>query len=186
MKERREAARRERSFDSGYSRKPNKTPPPIEDGARSPASVDRNVSAAERFPLEQEVTRNLRGKAPSVSLSNVKRVYVESVEDGPLAHTIREMLVKNLRASNRFTLTQSRDEAEALFKVSAKPVRTSKDAGLERASIVVRLINANGETIWPLKQKGSEGKYLGSTTDVTAKIVKDLLDKIERLEKQRQ
>lgn len=167
------------------SRKGAKPPLQVEDGALDPASVGANVLAPERSSSEEEVTRNMRGRGPSVSLPRVRKIYVESLEDGVLSHTTREMLVKALQASNRFTLTQNADDADALLKVSTKPLRAGKDAGSHRASIEVRLVNANGETIWPPRRRGSGGKYLGSAANVTDKIVKDLLDEIERSERQR-
>lgn len=168
------------------SRKGARRPLPVEDGARDPASVGANVLAPERSSPDEEVTRNLRSEAPSVSLPDVRKIYVESLGDGALSHTTREMLVKALQASNRFTLTQNSDDADALLKVSATPLRAGQDAGSRRASIVVRLVNANGETIWPLRQRGSEGKYLGSTATMTTRIVTDLLDEIERSQRQRE
>lgn len=161
------------------SRKGAKPPLQVDGGARPPASVGANVLAPERSSPEEEVTRKLRGRAPSVSLPGVRKIYVESLEDGALPQTTRELLVKALQASNRFTLTQNSDDADALLKVSAKLLRAGKDAGSHKASIVVRLVNANGETIW-------REKYLGSAANVTAKIVKDLLDEIEQSERRRQ
>jgi hypothetical protein len=81
---------------------------------------------------------------------------------------MREKLIESLRASNRFVSVESKDEADALMRV------TVKSAGGAQVSASVLVINARGETIW--RGAGARGVFTGSNESVAGGIVKELLD----------
>jgi len=123
---------------------------------------------------------------PSVRFREVKKIFVDSPEDGPLGQRIRESLISGLKASNRLAPAQNRDEADARLIVSVVPAQTGGvNTGPEKASVVVQLVNARGEVIWPLPSVSRSGEYQGVTADVTTRIVRDLLSDIQRAEQQR-
>lgn len=118
-----------------------------------------------------------RGRIPglnSAMLLEVKRVHVDPLGEKPLSQQVREMLINNLQSSNRFIFVEARGEADAVFKGSAR--RVTK--GSEKVSIALRLVNAKGQVIW-------SRTYSGYATDVTDRIVEDLLADIQRLEGKR-
>jgi len=134
------------------------------------------------------MTRGMSGGAAPASLLDARRVYFEVVGGGQSGQGVRDTLAKELQASGRFTLSRSRDEADALLKVTAQQGRALKGgrAGSARPAFVVLLINARGEVIWPVKGRSPRGRYSGLTAEqVSAQIVKDLLEEIERLERLR-
>ena len=111
----------------------------------------------------------------SVPLSAVGKIYVEVAENEGPDTNLGELLRQRLRASNLIVLTPSRDNADALLKLS---IIRRGDAGPEKVRIGVQLINAHGTVIWPTAI--SRAIYYGSDADVCARIVKDLLTAVQR------
>jgi hypothetical protein len=143
-------------------------------------SVESQTATSEQAPSEREVTRGSIATDVGVPLLKVKRVYVESGGD-PSSQTLRQMLVRQLQRTDRFTLSETRDEADALFKVTTRLGNRSQTASV----FFVALVNARGEVVWPVKQAGSRGKYSGLTPEqVSAQVVKDLIEDMERLRRQ--
>ena len=118
-------------------------------------------------------TRSIRATRASTPLSAVKKVYIKATGDERLSQSVRQMLSERLRAGNRTVLVQNRDEADALLEVTV--ARSASDQP-ETVKILVELINARGEVIWPK----SEGNYQGSPADVSANIARDLLAAIQK------
>jgi hypothetical protein len=117
----------------------------------------------------------MKGRPIVVPLSGVKRVYVETVGNETSNQSMREALIDKLRASNRIIMVSNRDEADALMEVS---VLKGKESEQDTIGVVVQLINARGNTIWP--NAYSSAKYQGSAYDVSARIVNDLLAAIQK------
>jgi hypothetical protein len=146
-----------------------------------PPTVSVDPPAATlRVSPQPEITRGSTPREAAISLLEVKRVYVES-EQGSSSEILRQMLVSQLQRSERFTLSKTRDEADALFKVSTRQIRSNPPKNGEILSFVV-LVNARGEVIWPVKGGVSRGKYSGLTPEqVSAQVLKDLVEDIEQL-----
>ncbi len=161
-------------------------PKPSMPQAQRPAtSVEQQITATEKVAPQREVTRGPTPGDAAVSLLDVKRVYVESGEE-PSSQILRQMLVRQLQLSDRFTLSKTRDEADALFKVTTRLIRSNprKRRQTESVSFVV-LVNARGDVIWPVKDRSSRGRYLGLTPEqVSAQVLKDLVEDIEHLRRQ--
>ena len=149
-----------------------------------PTSVGQQVTA-EKVSPQREVTRGQTPGDAAVSLLDVKKVYVESGEESS-SQILRQMLVRQLQLSERFTLSKTRDEADALFKVTTRPIRSNpgKLRQADSLSFVV-LVNARGDVIWPIKDRSSRGRYLRLTPEqVSAQVLKDLVEDIEDLRRQ--
>jgi hypothetical protein len=52
------------------------------------------------------------------------------------------------------------------------------------ATISTRLVNEDGEVIWPTKKSKSRGRYSGRLSETTARIVRDILEEIRSSEAQ--
>jgi hypothetical protein len=157
-----------------------KLSPPQEQ--RVATSLEQKITTTENVSPQREVTRGPTTGDAAVSLLNLKRVYVESGEE-PSSQILRELLVRQLQLSERFTLSKTRDEADALFKVTTRLIRSNpqKRGPTERLSFVV-LVNARGDVIWPVKDRSSRGRYPGLTPQqVSAQVLKDLVEDIESL-----
>lgn len=155
---------------------------PLSQAQRSTTPVGPQSTATEKVSPQREVTRGSTPGDTAASLLDVKRVYVESGEESS-SQILRQMLVRQLQLSERFTLSKTREEADALFKVTTQLIRSNpgKRRQSERLSFVV-LVNARGDVIWPVKGRGSRGKYSGLTPEqVSAQVLKDLAEDIERL-----
>jgi hypothetical protein len=150
--------------------------------ARSTASTP--TATSEQAPAEREVTRGSTPADLGVPLLKVKRVYVESGGD-PSSQIFRQLLVRQLQRSDRFTLSETRDEADALFKVTSRPRSSPGNPGQTKSVFFVVLVNARGEVVWPVKDTSSRGKYSGLTPEqVSVQVVKDLIEDIELLRRQ--
>ncbi|MBC7910552.1 MAG: hypothetical protein H7Y30_08635 [Pyrinomonadaceae bacterium] len=135
--------------------------------ANVPDSNDtRAVGQPEQSAPEFDARRSPSNTLPAVPLSEVRKIYVELSGDDA-AESVRAKLLESLSASGRFTSAASKDEADALLKVSVKSVDGTK------VSASAQLINARGETIWPAT---AGGKFSGSIEIVAGGIIKELLD----------
>jgi hypothetical protein len=160
---------------------------PAASGPSSDTQNSARISAQEKRPdtraiesqAEREATtRSVTTLLPALSLSAVKKVYLEIEGDEALAKNLREMVAERLRASNRIALIPNRDEADGLLKLIV-----IKGEGTELDSAAVELINARGDVIWPNPR--SPHKYHGSPAGMSANIVRDMLLAIQRSAKRR-
>ncbi|MBI3949282.1 MAG: hypothetical protein HY314_02340 [Acidobacteria bacterium] len=103
------------------------------------------------------LTRSLEVKSATASLVDVKRVYIESLEDDPFGQSVRNELLNRLQASGRFIVTDNPDEADAALKGSVND------------QVAFQLVNADGQVLW-------------SRTGSTVQVVEELLADIQRLE----
>src|SRR4030095_2940261 len=115
----------------------------------------------------EEITRGGTRTESSLSLGEVKSISVETIVNDALSRRLHDVLVERLRASDRFTLSQRRDDADAILKV-----RATNNSEPASSRFEVQLINARGRVIWSFKGKG----YSASTVEqVGNQIVKDLV-----------
>ncbi|MFB3917088.1 MAG: hypothetical protein ACE14M_10190 [Terriglobales bacterium] len=61
---------------------------------------------------------------------------------------------------------------------------TASTETIDHARLAVRLVSADGDVIWASTQESKGAKYKGASADVAARIVKQLLRDIEKIEKQ--
>jgi hypothetical protein len=125
-------------------------------------------------------TRSVAALPVAVSLTAVKKVYLETSGNERYAQKLREMLRGRLRANSRISMARDRDDADALLKVT---VFKSYGINLERTDVLVELIGARGDVLWPNAK--SEGKYQGDPAAVSDSIIRDLLVAIQESGHQR-
>lgn len=132
-------------------------------------------STSERNTPESDTTRSVSNALAVVPLAEVRRIYVEVHGNDVLGTTLRERTIASLSKSNRFSAVSTKDDAEALLRI------TIKSANKITAKIVVRaaLINARGEEIW--HGASSRGIFEGSTESVAVDIVNGLLDDVRTI-----
>jgi hypothetical protein len=147
------------------------------DTTRGTLSVD---SASE---TGEEATRSLTREEPRLSLVDVKSVYVDFVGNETSQRVLREVLLEKLQASNRFTLSKARDNADAVLTVTMKrPAAVASNAPHSAARVfAVQLISAQGQVLWPLKGRRLERTYsAASEQQVGVQIIQDLLVDISK------
>ena len=132
-------------------------------------------------PTGNRVTRAARMKRLAVRLLSVQKVYVDPLGEDALSQQVREVLIERLRSSNRFTVVSNRDEADAVFKGGAARV----EQNAEMASVVLKLVNIDGQVIWPLTTGKSARRYTGRVANLGDRLLHDLLNDIQRLERMR-
>lgn len=125
---------------------------------------------------ESEATRGRPLRMTSATLTEVKRVYVNSLGADQLSRQIQELLSRNLQSSGRFVVVERRAEADAVFKGAVRRV----NRGAEEVSVALRLVNARGEVVW-----STVSVYSGYRSDVTNRLINDLLADIKKLERKR-
>ena len=143
-------------------------------GPSAKTEMEARNSSQPRLETPQETgteasqeTRSLKAPLAVVPLSAVKKIYVEVLGDDISKQSMRKALVEGF--GKRIIIASNRNEADALLEVSI-----TKPAGAEPHTIdvVVELLNARGDVIWP---NTSSKNYQGSARAVTNKIVRDLL-----------
>jgi len=106
----------------------------------------------------------------------IKKVHVDPFVDDSVGKQFRDQLTAALRANRRFSLTTNRDEADAVLKGRMTATRP------EQASATIRLVNARGEVVWPIKGPVSGKHYQGSIATIAGQIARDLLADIDKAE----
>jgi hypothetical protein len=119
-------------------------------------------------------------RARSVTLLTVKRIYVNTPNDEPLSRQIRDLLAKGLESFGRFEIVARMEEADAMLDISA-----TESPGGGRVALVLQIVNAGGQPLWPAENKTAGARYSGYPADVTDRALKDLYNDIQRMEKRR-
>jgi len=148
-------------------------------------STPRDVVKREPQPNEQETQPEIGPEIRSVerlaldgaTLIAVKKVHVDPFGDDSIGKQFRDQLTSAMRANRRFSLTANRDEADAVLKGRITTARP------ELVSATVRLVNAKGEVLWPVKGPVTGKQYQGSVDIITAQIARDLLADMEKAER---
>ncbi|HEY8458877.1 MAG TPA: hypothetical protein VIM99_00765 [Blastocatellia bacterium] len=154
--------------------------PPAPAPAPAPTRRDRKgrpAPAPRTLPDDSETLLAKRGGAlapDGASLSAVKKVHVDPFGDDPIGMQFRDQLISALRANRRFALIANRDEADAVLKGKITATRH------EQASATVRLVNAKGDVLWPVKGPSAGKQYQGPISVITGQIARDLLADMDK------
>lgn len=140
-------------------------------GAASPgrhgvASPGRNGNVDDA--TRPNVTRGEQEAWTAARLAEVKTIHVDPLGDGAEAAAVRDAIVAELKRSGRFAVAAERDSADAVMKGAVT-------AGQKGPRVALRLVNADGEVIWPVG-----GATWTGATDATPRAVADLVDAAQR------
>jgi hypothetical protein len=131
-------------------------------------------------------TRSVGQSADATPLSKVSKVFIAVAGDHDLSEQTSRLLAESLRGGRRLTPTDAQDDADAALKisVSARPRapradKSPRDAAKRAVTLTVRLVNEDGEVIWPAGSKGV-AVYTGTLKDVTGRIAADLLKSLSK------
>jgi hypothetical protein len=164
--------------DSLVSARPPENRPPAprarEEESRSPAKPqERLARKASSEPAEASAPEREAGAegtraagpvpAAGASLQDVRLVYVEVSGEEPLSQRFRDLLIRQFRPDPRLKVAETRDEADAILRVS-------RDAS---GGAAATLVNASGRVIWPLGR--GRRTYQGSPDESAAALVGALL-----------
>lgn len=110
------------------------------------------------------------------SLANVKRVYVAPLGDDAFSLSVRQNLRDSLRASGRFVVTESPDEADTALMGYGRQGSAPGNGGtgMDVGQVAAELLNVPGEVIWP------ERKYRGTAQQIAIQLTEDLISDIQR------
>jgi hypothetical protein len=165
--------------------------------ASNPASSEtESGSPALTSGRDREATRSFGQGGVATALSKVRKVFIEVAGGGDLGAQTTRLLADGLREGQRLTPTDAKDDADAAFKikVTAKPHsattrgdKASDDSEQEKRTVTVsvRLVNEDGEVIWPSSSKGGAATYTGTLKDVTDRIAADLLKAVLKSDAQK-
>lgn len=173
-----------------------KSTPEETTAASKPSGGESNQPESAGRESAFDLTRGNGIKAPGLSLGEVQKVYLALPPDGPLNQELRRSLVQNLGSTRLITVVANGDEADAALKVTAVQNPTRKMPGEAEnqvaagppqrmetdeayLEVVVRLVNARGEALWPRPKGGASGHYAGAVTKICAEMVNDLLAEIK-------
>jgi hypothetical protein len=171
--------------------------PAQSEAALSRASSDTgNLSPAETSARDNDATRSVDSTAGATALSKVRKVFLDVSGDRGLSEQMSRLLAASLRASQRLMPTESRDEADAAFKIKVSGRASGEKAAGEKEmtnsnvqtralTISVRLVNEDGAVIWSPKGKSAQSRYTGTIKDAADRIVKDLLTDVLKSDAQK-
>lgn len=166
LKKRTAPAPQTRPSDSlAQSTPPSRAPQPNDPELRQDTGLDVDGIRSETLTFD------------GVALLAVKKVHVDPFGSDALSQQFRDQLAAALRTNRRLTVTANRDDADAVLKGKMTTTRA------EQVSATVRLVNADGKVIWPVKGSVIGKQYQGAIATVASQIVKDLLADIEKAER---
>ena len=113
-----------------------------------------------------------QGSIPVRSLTNVKRVYVESFGDDVFSRAVRDALIEKLGTVSRFVVTTVANDADTAIMGSATQLAPVGDQAT--GQITVELVNSAGDVIWPAR------KYRGRVEQIAARFTQDLLEESKK------
>jgi len=116
-------------------------------------------------------TRGLSVQRAALQLSAIKKIYIEVIGGASSRQELSKQLSDRLGSGAEINVVTNRDDADALLQVSIKVESEPKQ------NVVTELINRRGQVIWP--DANSNGRYEGSTANVSTRIVKDLVAAIQ-------
>ncbi|HXM51102.1 MAG TPA: hypothetical protein VN956_24870 [Pyrinomonadaceae bacterium] len=173
----RDQARKAKVKQSGQSMTPKV--------ARKPSNANEGSVTAARGASDSERTRDFPAESSSLSLMEVKKVFVEPLGDSS-GQAVIEILSARLRSTKRFLITRTRDEADAVLKVAVQPDQSGKIASPSQQLLVTAvLVNAHGDVLWPGTHRRNGASYSGSPAKVATSIVSDLLGDLQNQERKR-
>ncbi|MDX6305184.1 MAG: hypothetical protein QOI77_2153 [Blastocatellia bacterium] len=150
---------------------------------RKTASTGSNVAQPSKAESAQEKgSDKMRGTnaiAAPAPLLAVKRVYIDPLGEDSFSQELRANLMAALQDSHRFEVVGNRDEADAVFKGSARQILTQRSS----SSVLLELVNVRGQVIWSLTSQ-KQGSILSSNAAAaSATISRVLLHDIKTLER---
>jgi hypothetical protein len=171
--------------------------------ARATNSNNIRANGEERAVTEPELTRGTRTEVGAASLLSVRKIYLEFLGEAPTSLELQPLLAGRLEASGKFTIISNGDAADAYLKVTFQklsddtprksyPVNNNEvslpadptNIRAEQVSVIVQLVNARGEVLWPITPRDGAAQYSGSAARVATAIVCNLLSTIRKLERQ--
>lgn len=175
-------------------RKPRETNPSLEKratgAAAQPLIANRNRTEQSPRPapreeillppdsgIPTEETRGLKLATDDKELIAVKKVHIDPPGSGSEADELRRELITKLRAGQRLLITDNRNDADAVLKGRMTVARNGQ------VSLTVRLINAGGTVVWPVKGPLTGRQYQGSVGVIADQIVRDILSDIQKAER---
>jgi hypothetical protein len=149
---------------------------------RKTAGTGSNVAQPSKAESTQEKgsdkMRGTNAMATPALLLAVKRVYVDSLGEDSFSQELRANLMTALQDSHRFEVVGNRDEADAVFKGSARQILTQGSS----SSVLLELVNVRGQVIWSLTSQKHGSILTSNAAEASAAISKVLLHDIRALE----
>jgi len=160
------------------------------------SSETEGDAAAWTSGRERDATRSVGQSAGATVLSKVRKVFIEVAGEGDLNEQTTRLLAGSLREGQRLTPTEVKDDADAAFKIkvsaktrvgAARGDKALSDSEQEKrvVTLSVRLVNEDGEVIWPSNGKGGGATYNGTLKDATGRIAADLLKDVLKSDAQK-
>lgn len=149
-------------------------------GAPMAGNVEAGIGDEKAFQEPELRSPKLRSGVSAVkSLLEVKRAILIVDGDQKYQQPMRDALVRSLQSQDRINVTASVREADAALKITVE----RKEDG-ESPDYTARVVNKNGQMLWPRQSDGLGARYHGDVEEAAEKIVSDLINEITNLEKQ--
>ena len=133
-------------------------------------------------------------KQSAASISQVKKVYVDTLGDKKGANELREALVERLRKSHEVQVVSNAAEADAVitgsgeiwvkghYNTSARPSKNN-EVPIYGGMLSVELKGKNDETLWSYLVTPSKMRWTSVAQDLAAQTVKKLVETLRNGDK---
>lgn len=137
---------------------------------------DYEQVAIARIPVRGDTSidpNKVRGehKASDLKMNQIRKVFVQISGGDALSKQIQNDITKSLSASGRFTVVQSREQADGSLKISVKQSASDKT----KAQVTVSLVNPVGRYVWTNRKNVRGWKYIGAAEKLPSRIIGDLV-----------
>jgi hypothetical protein len=140
----------------------NKQPP-----RRPNELVARSFIPATAGVEGDNATRSENRNAREKTLREIRRVYLQPSDDNEVT---RKVLVELQKRISGVLSSVDADNADAAVKISAQTDRSDQT----RVVVIIKMVNANGQVVWPNARHSGSWKYVGRPGLVAERIMSDL------------
>lgn len=123
----------------------------------------------------ESLTRSERMEA--VGLLQAKKVCLEISGSNGLRQSVAQHRKQRLQGDSRFNFVENGDEADLALKVSVAAAPSN------HITLTARLVDANGNVVWPLTPRTAGRRYIGAADKTIAAFSRDLTGDVRRLER---
>jgi hypothetical protein len=133
------------------------------------------TNATDTVPTDTRGAPRFRAK----KLAVIKHIYIESLGSSDFADAIRRELGQALDKSGQLNTVSTKDQADAVLKGAATASAAEpKDQAILTGKVAIKLIAADGSTLWSWPPSGSASNPGGTPSHLASLISDDLIQKI--------
>src|SRR5262249_51059968 len=117
-------------------------------------------------------TRSSGPRVIAKHLAAIKRIYVDSLGGGQFGDSVRISILDALDKTGQLKAVETQDQADAVLR------GTAVGPGQVKGKLSIKLIAADGSTLWSWPHPGSASNTIETPSRLAALVTTDLIEKI--------